>query len=298
MARQIPKLELQAIENIVNNRESGIKIEDIERELGMSLPRRTLNNRIKYLVSNGRLVQKGTKRWTTYFPAHRNSIKVIASETQLAEQGDLFVPLSKEGAKIKAYVSLPLGARKHVGYERRFLDAYIPNETSYLSSKEKALLRKVGTPNIGAQPAGTYAKQLLARLLIDLSWNSSRLEGNTYSLLDTKRLIDLGQEAEGKERQEAQMIINHKEAIEFLVDAAADISFNRYTLLNLHAILSNNLLSDSSASGRLRSIPGSVYQAYLSYYILKIGGIFYPQPGAGWCCNSTYKTYIGHIESI
>ena len=107
---------------------------------------------------------------------------------------------------------------------------------------------------MAVEAAGTYARQILNRLLIDLSWNSSRLEGNTYSLLDTRRLIEFGQEAEGRERREAQMILNHKDAIEFLVGAAEDIGFNRYTILNLHALLANNLLPDPSAAGRLRHI--------------------------------------------
>jgi hypothetical protein len=105
------------------------------------------------------------------------------------------------------------------------------NVTSYLSEKERAHLMEAGRPQIGEQPAGTYAKQILNRLLIDLSWNSSRLEGNTYSLLDTKRLIELGEEAEGREHLEAQMILNHKDAIEFLVNTADEIGFNRYTIL-------------------------------------------------------------------
>lgn len=115
----------------------------------------------------------------------------------------------------------------------------------------------------GQEPAGTYAHQILSRLLIELSWNSSRLEGNTYSLLDTRRLIEFGQEAEGRDRLEAQMILNHKDAVEFLVGNAADIGFNRYTILNLHGILANNLLADERAAGRLRhigvGIDGSVY---------------------------------------
>lgn len=109
-------------------------------------------------------------------------------------------------------------------------------------------------PQIAEQPAGTYAKYILSRLLIDLAWNSSRLEGNTYSLLDTKRLIEFGEEAKGRAHLEAQMILNHKDAIEFLVSAADDIGFNRYTILNLHGLLANNLLSDPSAAGRLRYI--------------------------------------------
>ena len=101
------------------------------------------------------------------------------------------------------------------------------------------------------------------RLLIDLSWNSSRLEGNTYSRLETERLLDIGEYAEGKDAEDAQMILNHKGAIELLSDPSADIRFNRYTICNLHALLSDNLLSDPQACGRLRSrgvgITGTVY---------------------------------------
>jgi Fic family protein len=61
-------------------------------------------------------------------------------------------------------------------------------------------------------------RQIFSRLLIDLSWNSSRLEGNTYSLLETERLLELGEAAEGKDALEAQMILNHKAAIELLRD--------------------------------------------------------------------------------
>ena len=104
-----------------------------------------------------------------------------------------------------------------MGYDRKFLDLYRPNVSFYLTEQDRAHLATVGRQKIAEQPAGTYAKQILNRLLIDLSWNSSRLEGNTYSLLDTKRLIELGQEAKGRAHLEAQMILNHKDAIEFLV---------------------------------------------------------------------------------
>ncbi len=157
----------------------------------------------------------------------------------------------------------PIEARTPVGYERRFLDTYRPNTSFYLSAGERAHLAAVGRPQMAEQPAGTYAKHILNRLLIDLAWNSSRLEGNTYSLLDTRRLIEFGEEAQGRAHREAQMILNHKDAIEFLVNAADDIGFNRYTLLNLHALLANNLLADPVAAGRLRymavGIAGSVF---------------------------------------
>lgn len=144
--------------------------------------------------------------------------------------------------------------RQLVGYDRAFLDSYRPNETYYLTQEHRDHLATVGKPQIEAAAAGTYAKQILNRLLIDLAWNSSRLEGNTYSLLDTRRLLDFGEAAVGRGQLEAQMILNHKDAIEFLVANADDIGFNRYTILNLHALLANNLLADPAAVGRLRHI--------------------------------------------
>ena len=86
---------------------------------------------------------------------------------------------------------------------------------------------------------------------------------NTYSLLETVRLIELGEEADGKSSHEVQMILNHKDAIQILADSAQEIEFNRHTILNLHAALAHNLLADQQAVGRLRrievGISGSVF---------------------------------------
>ncbi|MFX9740629.1 hypothetical protein ABTP03_19725, partial [Acinetobacter baumannii] len=80
-------------------------------------------------------------------------------------------------------VRAPLSARKIVGYDRKFLDSYRPNETSYFTSGELETLHKLSKVPIVSQPAGTFARNMLGRLLIDLSWSSSRLEGNSYSKL-------------------------------------------------------------------------------------------------------------------
>ena len=171
--------------------------------------------------------------------------------------------LTDAAIEVLNHVRQPREARVPVGYNREFLDAYRPNETFYLTEDQRARLRATGIADADDQRAGTFAIKVLNRLLIDLSWNSSRLEGNTYSLLDTARLIELGEEAEDKDRLEAQMILNHKEAIEFLVNAAEEVGFNRYTVLNLHGLLADNLLPDPAATGRLRRIAvgigGSVY---------------------------------------
>lgn len=76
-----------------------------------------------------------------------------------------------------------------------------------------------------------------------------------HSLLETEHLLELGKGVEGKDLRETQMILNHKAAIELLVEHAAEIGFNRYTICNLHVLLSENLLADPQAGGRLRSIP-------------------------------------------
>jgi hypothetical protein len=149
-----------------------------------------------------------------------------------------------------------------VGYNRPFLDDYRPNASFYLSESIRAELLAHGQAVTSTEPAGTYARQIAHRLLIDLAWNSSRLEGNTYSLLETERLLSVGEAAQEKKALEAQMILNHKEAIEFLIASAQEIGFNRYTVLNLHALLSDNLLEDPTASGRLRTIPVGIDECF------------------------------------
>jgi Fic/DOC family protein len=240
----------------------GATAQDIAAAL-RDVPLRTVQYRLRLLVAAGRLVQQGKGRAARYVVPASPPAQLLSGEARIGPQGNLFVPLSPKGASIQNHVRRPQAGRTPVGYDRAFLDAYRPNTSAYLSKAEHDHLREIGTPPIGDQPAGTYAKQLLSRLLIDLSWNSSRLEGNTYSLLDTKRLIDFGQKAEGKNQVEAQMILNHKDAIEFLVNDAGEIGFNRYSILNLHAMLANSLLPEADAPGRLRHIPvgigGSVF---------------------------------------
>lgn len=223
--------------------EEGLSIEQIEENLNFSIERRTLQRRLKELKESNRLLTKGEARSTRYFP------KVKKYENEASED---LIPLSIEGKKILKLISLSEIQRIPVGYNKQFLENYLPNIDSYLSPKEKEILLEIGKTQGDNQAAGTYARQILNRLLIDLSWNSSRLEGNTYSLLDTELLIHDGKPADDKSAKETQMILNHKDAIEFLVDESDEIGFNRYTILNLYALLSNNLLPNPSASGRLR----------------------------------------------
>ena len=249
MANQIPDEALVAIEDAVRRNPNGVSAPEILRALATPVPPRTLQYRLKHLVTRNRLIMDGEGRWARY--RMPDAPKVAAMREDADEP---VIPLSEAGTAIRDYVRQAPEARKPVGYDRKFLDRYRPNASFYLTEQDRTHLAAVGRPQIAEQPAGTYAKQILSRLLIDLAWNSSRLEGNTYSLLDTKRLIELGEEAVGRAHLEAQMILNHKDAIEFMVGAADEIGFNRYTFLNLHALLANNLLADPTAAGRLRYI--------------------------------------------
>ena len=259
MAKRIPEKALAAIEEAVKRQPKGADLPQIAGALKPAVPKRTLQYRLRHLVDAGRLVKEGDDRWAKYRLPAAVPEKAPAPELEqapaapaaAAEEG---VPLSAASKEIRQYLSQLVAARKPVGYNREFLDSYRPNKTFYLSEEQRAHLAQVGKPNFADQAAGTYAKRILNRLLIDLSWNSSRLEGNTYSLLDTTRLIELGEVAEGRDHLEAQMIVNHKNAIEFLVNEAEDIGFNRYTILNVHGILAENLLLDPSAPGRLRQM--------------------------------------------
>jgi len=251
MARSIPEDDLTAILGVVERYPDGAAQSEIAAELAERFAPRTLQFRLNHLIAAGRLAKEGEGRATRYRMPLPGQTAIIPTTRNEPAAFDL--PISPAGQAIRSYLSLPLAARKPVGYNRAFLDSYRPNETFYLAAGERARLAEIGQPSFAA-PAGTYARQILNRLLIDLAWNSSRLEGNTYSLLDTKRLIEFGEQAEGSSRLEAQMILNHKDAIEFLVSSAEEIGFNRYTILNLHGILAQNLLPDEGAPGRLRRI--------------------------------------------
>ena len=265
MPKRIPEQELDAILNVVALHPEGVRVSAIREGLPVELPPRMLQRRLALLVEQNRLIAEGRAKGRRYrIPDSITSKGSSVTGTQIAEaRGEFYVPVSPEAEALKQAIRAPIQRRQPTGYRRAFLDDYRPNVTHYLPAETRQHLLDVGRPPEGERPAGTYARTIYSRLLIDLSWNSSRLEGNTYSLLETERLLEFGEAAEGKDALEAQMILNHKAAIELLVDQADEIGFNRYTILNLHALLADNLLADPQAGGRLRRIPvgieGTVY---------------------------------------
>ncbi len=244
MPKKLPADVDEQLLTHVRNAPDGASIDDLLRLVSDEISRRSLQRRLAELVGVGRLITEGGGRSTRY---------LLAKAGGEAEAED-YVRLSPSGADVRQLVRRPQTERTPVGYKREFLDQYRPNESNYLKPETIAYLTRIGATADSDRPAGTYARHILNRLLVDLSWASSRLEGNTYSLLDTQRLIEFGEVAQGKDAAETQMILNHKAAVEFMVDLKDELAFNRQIILNFHALLSDKLLADANASGRLRRI--------------------------------------------
>lgn len=270
MPKQVSEEELEAIRRAVGGFPGGASIDEISDAIEPKIHRRTLQRRLAVLVERKQLLLEGGGRGSRYrVPPENADVNIEVGGAQLGltsgpPEVEIYISISEIGAEIKRLVRQPIQHRRPVGYNRDFIGTYQPNRTFYLPEEVRKHLLEIGQSQAGVLAAGTYALQIYNRLLIDLTWNSSRLEGNTYSLLETERLIELGDSAEGRDALETQMILNHKAAIELLVQSAADTGFNRYTICNLHALLSENLLPDPAACGRLRQhsvgIGASVFQ--------------------------------------
>jgi Fic/DOC family len=250
------------LEKIAQHKAEGIGIEELAQQLGGEWSRRTLQRRLAGLVEQGLLQRLGEGRGVRY----RRVVSLTGSnkvETQNATVFKTYVPLSAEGQDIQKQMRQPSALRTPVNYQSAFLEHYTPNRTPYLSPDLCDQLRMLGRSPAEQAPAGTFARDVLQRLLIDLSWASSKLEGNTYSQLDTERLFEFGEAAEGKDAFETQMILNHKNAIQYLLGGAAEAELTTRTITDLHALLSDGLMQDPMASGRVRThtvgIKDSVY---------------------------------------
>lgn len=258
--------ELDRLAELIGTEPGGVGIDAIAQKLGDAYQRRTLQRRLALLVAQKRIAMLGEGRATRYrrLPESGTGTDIpVTAQTPLQAPTQDYVPVSAEGADIRAYVSQPRHLRPPVGYRLEFLEQYHPKHTAYLPPDLRAQLHMLGRSPAEQTPAGTFAKDILNRLLIDLSWASSHLEGNTYSRLDTERLIEYGQAAEGKDALETQMILNHKQAIEYLVLDPEHARVETGTLIALHAFLSDGLMADPAAVGRVRrravEIGGSVY---------------------------------------
>ena len=155
-----------------------------------------------------------------------------------------------EASVAAAYIEIDPLQRAPKPFDIGLIRNYEPNLSRILPAEAAAELRAVSDSVIRA--GDTINQIVFRRYLVDFSWASSRMEGNTYSLLETRELLEDGNPAPGKSDDEAQMLRNHAAAIEYVLDHARDIRITPTEIRGVHKLLSRGLLPNEADEGRVR----------------------------------------------
>lgn len=171
--------------------------------------------------------------------------------------------LGRIGADIDARAYCAIEPDRRYGLKRYNQDLFAGIPDAIFSSEELKRLEDATAEykrqTTDVPPA--IQKRELERLVIELSWKSSKIEGNTYTLLDTEKLILENKEAPGHAHSEAQMILNHKDAFNFARENTAFFkTLSRAHIEELHAILIKDLDVGEGLRERMVGITGSVYK--------------------------------------
>ena len=185
--------EIENILAILEKSPEGLSTGQISEIIGFSGSYKTLQRRLVGLSDDGRILKLGEKKARKYYP-----VNVSKKDNNRHLTDNAHEIFSSESQNILKFLDTPPHGRPKMSYNRDYLDSYVPNITAYVPEKVRKQLYKEGKRFDKALAAGTYAREICQRLLIDLSYNSSRLEGNTYSRLDTQKLVEEGITAEGK----------------------------------------------------------------------------------------------------
>lgn len=203
----------------------------------------SLKRLIASLVAAGSLVVEGRGRATRY---------------SLSPQAHLLMPLDLE-----TYFSQDIDDRQVqttfnfdlIREQLPHVELFTPEEQNRLNALQ-AEFRK----HVDAMTENEYRKEM-ERLGIDLSWKSSQIEGNTYSLLETERLLRESRTAEGKTKEEAVMLLNHKDALRFVLDNPdylQQLSISH--IEDIHQLLTKDMAVDRGIRRRRVGVTGTNYR--------------------------------------
>lgn len=176
---------------------------------------------------------------------------------------------------IDYYKTRKLVKNDFVSYNEKFLSLYEPNVFNYFSKSELQDLQNIGNiyiKNKNIDEVNQIQEKILKTFLIDLSWASSKLEGNSYNLLDTQNLILHGIKNENKTEKETIMILNHKKAIQYLFQCKNN-NFNENDVKNIHYLLAKDLLPNNDL-GTIRKLEVKI--THSNYIPLRYSMIIYP----------------------
>lgn len=204
---------------------------------------RTLKRIIADCVQKGDIVVEGRGKATRY---------------SLSAQAHLMMPLD-----IDTYFANDIDERVvQETFNFQLICDILPNVVLF-TAEEKARLNaahNIFLANMSTLSGVEYRKEM-ERLGVDLSWKSSQIEGNTYSLLETERLLKERETAKGKTKEEAVMLLNHKEALDFILDNPdylKELSIRR--IEDIHIILTKELEVGSGIRKRRVGITGTNYR--------------------------------------
>jgi len=237
----INNIEIEIIEIIKKNQE--ISSKEIFKSISKSISYATVKRMISKLMDDNLVAKKGQGRSTKY----------LISPTY-----EVLFPID-----IVTYFEKEIDERKI----KEIFNFQLINETlngcsifTAIELEQLNLFQKKFKKNISQLSKIEYQKEL-ERLAIDLSWKSSQIEGNTYSLLETERLLKEKETASGKTKEEAVMLLNHKEAIDFVIknpDYITPLSVPK--IEDIHRLLIKGLDVDKNIRKRRVGISGTNYK--------------------------------------
>ena len=237
----IDKREFEIIELIKKNREVSSK--EIFEKLSKSMSYATVKRVLSKLVDANFLIKRGQGKSTKYL---------------ISPIYEILYPID-----IKKYFEKEIDERE---IKESFNFQLIPeilkecNLFTYNELEDLNLLQRKFERNISQLSEIEYKKEF-ERLAIDLSWKSSQIEGNTYSLLETERLLKEKETRSGKTKEEAIMLLAHKEAIDFIVehpDYIIPLSVRK--IEDLHSLLIKGLGIDKNIRKSRVGISGTNYR--------------------------------------
>lgn len=242
MNETILSLRQKYILNFINQSE-GLLREEIQDKIQevYSSSKPTLIRDLNILLKYGLIKSAGRARATKYLPKILN-------------------PLHRKFDLERYFVDGPdnrAGARKSFDFKifENLHDLFLPDEIEAVRKNCRSFKQQTAKLN------PDLLKRELERFVIELSWKSSKIEGNTYTLLETESLIKEQKEAVGKTKDEAIMILNHQAAFEQILqnkDWFKDISISEIS--QLHNTLIKNLSISSGIRKQAVGITGTTYQ--------------------------------------
>lgn len=202
----------------------------------------TLKRMIAAGIKAGDIVAEGKARATRY---------------RLSPQAQLLMPLN-----LDTYFAFEVDERQvQSSYNFELINGLLA-ETRLFSDKEQShldALQDEFRQHVGELTDNEYRKEM-ERLGIDLSWKSSQIEGNTYTLLETERLLRESKTAEGKTREEAVMLLNHKDALSFVLDNPDYLKELTVSHIeDIHQLLTKDLSIDKGLRRHRVGITGTNY---------------------------------------